>query len=197
MFKKLGILILIIFNFSCNNNEDLLLKNDKLLAKYFNKSEVNDLEKILKLFENAISKNCNNTVNVCFEKFLENAPDEVYNENFEFLKNLNGEIIQKEISKSTFDKIWYISYMFRSKTKETKPIISIRTESNYIDYLKELCKTKPYLTKYVTFGTNDSGSFIQAVTEIYILKNYKNFNLSDERDKLILAIHYISFGEQL
>jgi len=195
MFTKVSIFILIIFSLSCNKNESLQLKKDKLLTKYFNESEVNDLEEILHLFENEISKNCNDTITGCFKNFLMNARNNIIIENFEFSGELSGEIIQKKISKSTFNKIWYNSYMFTNKNQDTIPIIMIKTESPYIDFLKELSESKPYLTKYLKDGTSPLNSFIQGATELYILNHYDRFNLSDERDRLILAIHYLSVNE--
>ncbi len=196
MYIKIAVIILTIFGLACNKNENLRLKDDKTLAKYFNLSEINDLENILHLFENEISKNCNKTTVVCFKKFLDKARNNINIENFEFSERLNGKIIQEKISKSTFDKIWYNSYMFTNKNQDSVPVIMIKTKSNYIDYLKELSISKPYLKKYLKDGTSPLNSFIQGTTILYILNNYEQFDLSDERDRLILAIHYLTVNEE-
>ncbi|NPA68438.1 MAG: hypothetical protein GXO50_07515, partial [Chlorobi bacterium] len=132
-----------ILSLACSKSDDFRLKNDKLLAKYFNRSEINDLEKILHLFENEINKDCNETPVVCFKKFLDKARNNIAIENFEFSERLNGKIIQENISKSTFDKIWYNSYMYKNKNQDSVPVIMIKTKSNYIDCLKELSISKP------------------------------------------------------
>ncbi len=185
------ILFLTIIVFSCNNYRYNELNKDKLINKYFNKDEIEDLEKILHFFEDEICKERSNDIKECYHNFLEKAEESYKNKNFGISKEKQKGVLNS-ISKTTYGKIWYNGFSIKNNCQDTVDIIMIKPESVYMDFLKDI--NKSYIEEYYYTAT-DIG--ISAGSINFMINHYNRFNLKDEKEKLIIAIHYLTFNDQL
>ncbi|MVO11080.1 hypothetical protein GOQ30_18065 [Flavobacterium sp. TP390] len=168
------------------------------LKNNFTENEIEDLNKIREFF---ISETCVNTQNdfkSCFKK-IPHEYLQAYGNGF--WENINFERqteLYKQISKSTFDKIW----MFCKSGNPNEPdkhykFLCAVSQGQYSNYLSELGKNNKRIAEYAK-SINDYGAFTSLeLTTWEILNNKKYINLNDPNVQLILAIHFLTLNDDL
>jgi len=189
--KKQICILLLAFSFflnNCNKTKYVHLENDSLVKKHFNKNEIKDLRNILFFFENEINKNCDKTNKECFRQYLKNGGENYKNKKLGINKEKQANIL-KNISNSTFNKIWRYGY----RTKDSIDIIMINPGSKYMDFLEDLGSVKPNIKKYYNAATSIP-VVLNAGSINYVFFHYNDFDLKDEKERLVLAIHFLTLN---
>ena len=198
--KKIIYIIISTILISCSTSENLELKSNKTISDTFNESEINDLQIIFDFFNGEIcdSKKLNNeSLNECYEKYCYEIREQRkigfnFNSKIDFEKQLE---MYKRIDQSTFKEIWY----FQNRTD-----INSLDNFKYLEY-SYLGKYKVFLKKY---GEENKAihNFYEGIEfEGGINPNtlggldmyYEYFDISDIRTKLVIAIQYLTFNDQL
>ena len=196
-FIKFSFVLIILFNANCNKSYENLLYKDQLLKKHFSQDDVKMLNEILLFFDKVVKQNCQNKSNItkCYFKYLKRIK-----ENYS-TGDLGLNISPKEqkelfnrINAESFKKIWVYNKSFSRETDTKGEILSIKNQSEYIDFLKTMSEydntVKGYYEPYRSVGEMNAGSVS------YVVHSYQKFNLDDEKIRLILAIHYLTLNAQ-
>jgi hypothetical protein len=185
----------VITNLSCNSAVfSQSLKNDTLIQSYFSQNEINDLENILSFFNNEITKNCSGDLDKCYNMYFENIQEKFKKNDFGIPQE-KEDILLKNIRQSTFDKIWSESIAFKNNRKDTADIIIMNINGQYMNFLKEYGSIKQFIYPYY-YGIKITGD-INAGSINSMILNYDKFNIKDEKDRLIIAIHYLTVNNHL
>ncbi len=196
-FIKFSFVLIILFNTNCNKSYETLLYKDQLLKKHFSQDDVKMLNEILLFFDKVVKQGCQNKSNItkCYFKYLKRIK-----ENYS-TGDLSLNISPKEqkelfnrINAESFKKIWVYNKSFSRETDINGEILSIKNQSEYIDFLKTMSEydntVKGYYESYRSAGEMNAGSVS------YVVHSYQKFNLDDEKIRLILAIHYLTLNAQ-
>jgi len=192
------IALFIILNINCNNEYKNKLTNEILMKKYFSQKDIKNLNKILLFFDEVVKHNCKdqniiNCYNTYFKGLKNNADSGVSVLKIDFDEQNK---LLKSLDKTTFNKIWYYSYSIKAEnTKITKAkIILLKPNSPYMNFLKEESKKKSYIKEYYD-SVNEAGDITPGLINGIILY-YNKYNLKDKKDRLILAIHYLTINSR-
>lgn len=179
---------------SCNSGGNNKLSNDLLIKKHFSKKEVKDLESILYYFDNLVMNGCDNNLLQCYHSYLSTFKNDKEGEiDFKISSEEQNEVLSS-IKETTFDKIWYYSLSFKDNYKDTTKVLMLKSTSSYMDFIKDAGKKNTHINKYYKLFM--SSEDLSASVISYIINNYDKFNLMDEKERLILAIHYMTISER-
>jgi len=196
--KKIIYIIITTILISCTSSEKLELKSNKSISETFNESEIKDLQIILNFFNEQIcdSKKLNNdSLNKCYEKYCSEIKSEMnlkggFNPKIDYKKQLE---LYEKINKENFNKIWKIGKSYNLRTKENFKDLELNYNGKYLDFLKKYGEENKTIHSYYE-SIKNSGDISPSTSAILIL-NYKLFEPSDIRSKLIIAIHYLTLND--
>lgn len=174
----------------------------KPLSKYkdvreiFTKAQIRELEKIIIFFNDAI----------CTIKGVENSPpDECYHMYFERLLaeeetgNIHFGISHKQrehlfanIDSGLFNEIWTYGKSLDRKA-ESNAVINILHNGKYVKLLNTISAEDVKVHEYATKLQAAGGIAPSMIADV--LYNYKQYDIVDERIKLLIAIHYITLSD--
>ncbi|MCK5676954.1 MAG: hypothetical protein KAH72_00555 [Flavobacteriaceae bacterium] len=194
--KKITYIIVLIISTSCGSYDlkQKSLKYSKGLNQSFEKKEINDLYKILNFFDNQImssfkSKSMIESYDLFNVKDLELKDEGLIFGNIPFSKQKE---LYSSINKSTFNEIWNLGKSFKENGRESS-IVFIRTDGKYANYLQELGLKNNFIKIYIETIKNYND--IPPPLFYTITENYKNFDITDENIRLMIAIHYLTLND--
>jgi len=195
--KSLILFTLLIFTIGCIREHSVLLSNDPIVNKYFNKEEIEGLVKILNFFEDEIA-NQSATDNIIdsYELFFENIKPEMKLEEFDSIISFG---VQKkflsDLNPILFNEIWFYKKDYNPIIKDTVESIHYKWKGKYFDFLYAVSEKDKAIEEYFKDFTavGDVSPSILA----YSMMDYKKYDLKLERIRLIIAINYLTFNEQL
>lgn len=179
----------------CNGQE---LENDPLIREYFGKEEVQKLEKIVGFFDQHVKQTCatDQSLSACYNQYLENLTQVNVFANQTLTIGISIETQSKfleSLDNKYLNNIWWYGPEEKHLEKDSihrKKELQYNSEGSYVGFLKALAQEDDKFAPYIdTYGL--AGSISPSMVS-YFLKNYKMFNISSERDRLILAIHYLT-----
>jgi len=191
MLRSKYLLILIIIAFiSCSTHEE---KTTKEINKIFSKSEITDLNKLVRYFEDKIeSKNKNTNDN--YKNWIIELSDEDYISEHKFKDVLN---IYKKIDKKTFNEIWGFNKSIYRNTNDTLKRLSLAYDKKYHKFLELLGQNSPKMKWYSTKSYKD-GDLPQLyelqslfITVDTINGSYKTQESYDLNERLLITISSI------
>ncbi|MEZ4888271.1 MAG: hypothetical protein R3E32_26310 [Chitinophagales bacterium] len=196
---KKGCLLLIVFVLliGCET-----IKMDRDIGAYgeiqsvFNQAEINDLRIILNFFDDVVCKSENvekSNVLEAYEKYFKRMDETSTDMNVDI--RIDGQRQQnlfQKIGSPTFNQIWTKSLQ-NSKKSVAFEAIELNSKGKYLKFLHEFGKNKPWVNAYYekfNLSLSLSPSMIWD-----ILRHHEKFDMTDERTKLVIAIHYLSLNE--
>ena len=190
------LIIFLLINFSVNSQEKL--GGNITIKSVFNESEIQDLETILVFFDNKIceTENINKSnISECYRSFFERMAEFEKTGIIEFRVPFEEQRnIYKIINQSTFDEIWIFGKSWKPKTNQTFKSISYNLSGKYVEYLEELGKENKIIKNYI--DTLLAAGDISPIMFANVLMGYKNYDITDIRVRLMIAIHYMTLNDQ-
>lgn len=192
-FKKYFLLIIISLAFvlSCSVKKDGLEK-DTIILKHFNKNEYQELKIVLNDFDSIISTIYKDkSFELSYKSFLKNLID---------LKSPNEQLEKSLIDLSKFhissklkNDIWCENKVFNKNLQFVKFETDLNLKGKYLEFLSDFDETL-VLGQYC----NDifaSGGINSPVVISNSNHNFLKLDLSNDRNRLIIAIHYITINK--
>lgn len=178
---------------ACNQRNEYLLQNEKVLKQHFSEEETTNLSQLVSKFEAIIIE----TPQVSFKStiylqhFEQSRKCTTALSYFEQIKDLlpNSKLlISKNLSDELVAKIW----TFDKKTET----YHLKYKGEYFNFLKQYASetNDPVLTEYIN-AWEIAGDLSPSMLSL-IQKNMDQLKLEDKTVRLILAIHFISLANQ-
>lgn len=196
LINKISIFI-IVFLLGCHSPKKSI-DNYKEIIKIFNQEETNDLKKILSFFDSAVCKSENlnkNDLNNCYNQYFKRMKvEEKRTGNFEIqISYQEQKKLINHLNVNTFNQIW-TKYKTNYDKLDTLEILSFNLNGKFVAFLKEFGETNNKIHSYQ--------ERLEAVGDISptmmgdIVVNYTDYNISDDRIRLFIAIHYLTLNQQ-
>jgi WD40 repeat protein len=195
--NKIILTALIFLTFGCKNEHTVSLENDPIINEYFNINETQDLSKILLFFENQIStsKDSKNIID-SYELFFKNLKPEMKPEEINLNISFNDqENFFASIDPDLFNEIWYYRTDYNPIEKDSVTSIHYKWKGKYFDFLFAVSEKDKAIEKY--FEDFTAVGDISPSVLAYSMMDFQQYDLNFERIRLIIAINYLTFNEQL
>ena len=200
---KIVIVLLLILS-GCSYDTEKKLCNSLTVTDCFTHEEIKDLAKLLDFFNEQIcvSSGMNKKEIIkCYDSFIERMWKETVEIGGVELKipYFKQQEVYNQISDSLFNQIWiFIKNRKRNETGtlDTLRTIEYRIDGKYVKFLKELGKEYELAKNYsetLEIFYNISPSMY---SDIFVIKEYYQYDLNDIRLQLVLAIHYLTMNDQ-
>ena len=175
------------------------LRTDSTLNSIFTTQEINNLEKVLNFFTTQICKleevDSHQEID-CFEQYCKNLKKRARDLSSIDLK-LSLEEQRKfytRIDPSSFHEVWHYEKLWKPKTTDTVIIINVDPDGRYARFLNSLGQEHEKVGQYYQDLESLGGICPTMIAEL--LMNYKAFDFTDERIRLLFAIHYLTMNDQ-
>ena len=191
---KERLLIIIVFSviISGCQSQSSTLKSDKTVHLVFGKEEIRDLEKILSFFDDLVCKQdspATENVISCYRNLLNRMKNDATSGNVDVqISNNKIQQLLNQIGDGTFDQIWYL----RGVDSNQSDAIDINLEGKYFAFLDEVGKTNPKIRIYCEKLRNSGVVSPSMVSDI--LYDHEEYNIEEEKIRLIIAIHYLTIN---
>jgi len=201
--KKLSIIIIfgIILLLSCKNKNIELVNN-----KTFTELETKELLTLIQKFDKTlceIERQDANNINECYESFFERIWEEIQLGNYNIgINNSKQQEILNSLSEELKSEIWFygtgiINRRYPENSNNLYPdtvkSVSINRNKYYLFLKNEAAiinsNTNQYYEGLEVVGTISPSMFADSA------ENYSNYNIKDERIKLLIAIHYLTLNQ--
>ncbi len=185
----------IILVIGCQSNPKSLGDYEEV-NKIFQEKEIEELEKIVEFFNESICKSEkleNTNVLDCYEQYFKRMRKAEETGDVEIqIPYQEQEKLMQQLDINSFNEIWTYGKTWK-KDSDTLEVINIKYDGKYIEFLKEFgrenIKAKNYVDRFEAVGDISPSMFAD------VLINYKEYDVRDERIKLLIAIHYLTQNE--
>lgn len=185
----------ILFQIGCVSNAKTLADYQEINT-FFNQNEVKGLNDLMTFFDNAICLTDDfesTNTSLCYDHFFEKILKGVKS------GGRNGDQIpiaideQREyislMDQSLFNEIW-IHSCAKNKYHNDVDIINLKHNGKYIKFLREFAKVNPKVKKY--YDLFESFGTIVPSMNADIVYNYKDYDMTDHRIRLLIVIHCLT-----
>jgi hypothetical protein len=110
------------------------------------------------------------------------------------LANSNGTkaLIEKLKDRKVFSEIWKYSDGYQYKSGDTSSMqLSLNVQGKYFKFLKSIGKKNVFIKKYA--NSVQSVGCIAPSLVAYVMKDYNGLDFQKPVNRLIMAVHYITF----
>ncbi|TVR31510.1 MAG: hypothetical protein EA390_06395 [Balneolaceae bacterium] len=184
------------------NNEPLSLVDDNIVSKHFSSLEIVHLQTLLNFVDEEIrSATSTQSSLVChYEEFFKRMIDQTSTTPYYLLQNFNYssfEYILNNIPIDLINEIWeYQNFAENSDNSDSGTIneITISRTGKYSEFLKDASNKNSLIAEY-----NRSFQFtgvISTIMDVIVLRMNEDFKINLERERLILAVHYLTILQQ-
>jgi hypothetical protein len=198
--RILSLLVTTVFLFSCKETESNKLKTNKT----FDASQTEQIIEMLDRFDKEIcnleGKQIANVVD-CYQSFFLRMQKGVENGKFDIgISDDNQKIIMEALDEDLRKEFWIDGVSTLNRTlKNASPnhyfLDTIQTilitNGKFLEFLKSdvagiSVKAKEYHDRYIEMGT------MTPSMEADIITNYSDYDVTDERVRLLIAVHYLT-----
>ncbi len=177
--------------FSCKSNS----YTTELRAN-FTKKEIADLKKITEFFKKEICEQRDADFKTCYEQIPHESLMAAGNPFWLRIDFKKQKELYKQISPSTFNKIWSFGKTTYPDSEVVYKSIGAVYNGAYQKFLNDIGKTNESINKYaIKIAETGDVNFLYLNYGI-ILRHKKEFNLENPHIQLILAIHYLSLNDE-
>lgn len=207
---KYTFIYFILFFISCNSTKhSTTLKKDLHLGQIFNQDEIQGFINILEFFDNEICPpQSKNKIQECYKAFFQrmsnNLSENLVEINIPFEKQL---VLHQQLDKTIQNEIWFSTKMFyyrkryiQNNTQELiypdtlNNILILSSQGKYAEFLNSYSKENSKVRFYYDQLILDHG--ISPTVFADIIENYRSYDISDDKIRLIVAIHYLTLNYQ-
>jgi hypothetical protein len=182
----------------CTETSDSL-ENNKTVKRNFQESEIKDLKRILDFFETQICEiDGGNGADVlqCYRNFFVRLDSAEASGNIDpkisFAQQLD---LYTQLSDSTFNDIWYFSMVVKRAQTSYDTLKSVTyNDGKYAAFLKDVGRTHNAVGKY--YSAFEAAGDLSPSMVALLLKLYNDYDITDIRIRLIIAVHYLTLNDQ-
>ncbi len=194
IYQIIALLILV----GCSGTNQEHLESNSTVTGVFNKSEIQDLAKILKFFDEQICATQQvdiSKLSDCYQSFFERMEEAEKTGSIEIkIPFSEQQNLYRQINDSTFNEIWHFGKSSYRNSPDTLRSISLKYNSKYVNFLKELGTDDKIIKNYYDNFKASGGISPSMVASLLV--NYDNYNINDIRVRLVIAIHYLTMNDQ-
>ena len=198
--KTTLLIISFFFTVSITYCQDItILDNDVLIKKHFNKKDIKTLNKILNFFDQIVKQNCesNKSIEDCYVNYCEQikikADSGSLEPGFSYEKEKQ---LFNELNIGTINKIWYYTKSYRlvkgKKVYDFPETIELIYKSPFMNLCRDISDENPKLKFY--YENFQAGGSMNSVLIENVIVNYDKFNFSNPKERLMIAIHYLTIN---
>lgn len=193
--KKISQILVLIILVSCSNNNHQELKSSQIAKSVFTNNEIRDLKIIMDFFTEQISDSEYKNNGECYQRFFERMKNNSDSGIFEIkIPFENQTQMYEKISDTTFKNIWVLNKSWKRDSPHTLKHIGIKYDCKYVDFLELLGKEYEVVSNYYK-GFMSCGDICPTMVAD-VLINYDQYDIQDERIRLLIAIHYLTLNDQ-
>ncbi len=173
------------------------LQDDSILTKYYEPDEVEQMEAILIFFDTYVLRACsgNSDIEVCYQQYFDRLlASNDFNIGIPFKDQ--AELYFKELDKEVIHSIWGYSpnrTQLEGGQMKFYNAIDYNRKGRYWKFMKDVAEAEPYFDKYVE-PIEAAGTISQPTG---FLHDSSGLNFSNERHRLILAVHFLTYNDQI
>ncbi|MFK7905899.1 MAG: hypothetical protein AB8B69_12275 [Chitinophagales bacterium] len=195
--RTLWLMLFIVFLSSCESvKTDTGIGVYQEIQRIFNPSEINDLRVVVDFFDEIVCEvegvEKNNVLEAYGKYFkrIEMSTDTNVDIRINYQKQ---RALYQKIDSLTFNQIW------KKKSSQSKitgkfEYIILNSKGKYVKFLHELGKSKPWVKDYVE-RFELAGDLLPSMVW-YVLRHHEQFDMTDKRIRLLIAVHYLSLNEK-
>ena len=184
----------------CTYNTERKLNNNATVTDCFTREEIKDLTKLLDFFNEQIcvlKSTEKKKVIECYDGFIERMSKTVETGSFEINISFEKQYeIYKQISDSVFNQIWVFGRSWSRSSPDTLKRIDYRVDGKYVKFLKELGNDYDMIKTYSMSLELAYSLSPSMIGEILMIKEEYQYDLTDIRLQLVVAIHYLTMNDQ-
>ncbi len=186
---------LIIFSVGCQPDQKSLIEYPQI-GQVFDKHEIDDLDRIITFFNRTICRSENlegSDVLKCYDLFFKRMKNGEQKGIIEIqIPQQDQEHLLDILNPTTINEIWS-KYTIKNKSTVDIEILNLKTVGKYNRFLNEMGKENKNIRQYVE-SLEAVGEFTPFM--VYdVLVNYSEYDVSDKRIQLFIAIHYLTFNK--
>lgn len=178
------------------------LDQDPLINYYFNKEEINDLQSIIYFFDRHVTQDCDQGVPACLSAYAEALADTMIatQEIPDIFDDTLLTSMLDSLSPKLFSEIWH--YASRKKEISLDSTyhfweMNYHLDGRYFKYLSASSYITDTTLKYYVEPAEATRDMSPSMVT-YPLLNHHQYDLNNERNRLIFAIHCITLnGHQM
>lgn len=184
---------------SCTQQKNVSLDHDEEIGSIFSVVEVQELKKLIKLFDNVVINETytEGDINEKYHNFCEtfnedetfsNVGTNIWHNN----QDSSERLIQKMQTQGLFSEIWRLS---KHQQSINKTRLSLNLNGKYLSYLALNSKSSPFISEYLA-DIQSSGD-ISPIGVSLMINRAKEMDFANESNRLILAIHYMTVTSKM
>lgn len=192
--------ILGLLSCSSSNHEQLL--TDSTINSIYKTNEVEELSKILTYFQNEIcSKQLTSISDTleCFRAYMDFLKSNMHSDSINLQINFSSQQeFYNEISQEMFTDIWEVSWKIRSYSnskKDTLKAIGYNSSGRFMELVKQTGNDHESIKRYHYAIESAGGLSPTAMGDLMAFP--ENYDISDVRIRLIIAVHYLTFNDDM
>jgi hypothetical protein len=195
--KKIVFLFFVLFLISCSEQEPTTyneMKSDEFMSDFFTDNELQDLAKIVDLFESDICLDKSKSKEKCYFEFNQKIGKYFYEGKLEFSKLFDYKKQKKlysTIDSILFNEIWVKRWSsIRGENFKLSKYYNLKINGKYASFLRKFSQENPFYEGYY-----NSFNLTGDVHYIHFIEGFKKIKIEDIKDikvKLLIAIHYLT-----
>ncbi len=193
------LLILFIFLSGCLADQNVSIEEDEIVHEHFDAKEIDHLGRILSFFDEEVQfiTNENGSIESNYTKLFEIIKDSAkVSDPYSPILKIRSERLNQlltSLPEGLKNEIWETYYSINSSSGDSLIVFDIKPGGKYGAFLKSASKENQMLNEYQD-AFEHAGTSSPAMYAGMIM-NYDQLNLKKERQRLIVAIHYLAIRQ--